>query len=111
MEWFQHFNITNFSIFYNVNFFNSFDIYFSLSRSFQTQGTENILRGLIIIYWKILIGYGIVFQLLISQIVAILFMKLAFFKFFWQFLSFFLDSRAKEPRLGFENRLLYNFSL
>ena len=89
MELFQHFN-TNFSIFWqNLQFFSNFLTYFYLFRFSQSQGPENILRGLIIIYWQFFIGDEIVFQLFNVTNFSNFLIKLAFFTFFKNFLGFF----------------------
>ena len=113
MEWFQLFNITNFSICLTKRaiFFQIFWHLFSLFRSFRTRGPENILRSSIISYWQIFNGHGIVVQLFNATNFSNFLIKFAFFQAFLIFFSFqeFFSLKTQEPPLEFDNRLLNNF--
>ena len=118
-------------------FFKFFLLYFYLLRSFQTQGPENIVRGLIISYSQFFYGpwnsfstfkchkfwhfFNKTCSSFIEFFLSCKILTLRILAFFWQFLPLFSiltfifiiqvfwASRVRKPPLGFDNRLLANF--
>ena len=102
MQLCQHFNITDFSVFWQTVQICSFFHHFSLFTSFRMQGRANFLKGLIINYWKFFLPFFA--SVFTSPILAIFFVKFEVFKIYKTYCHYLSFARARKSPIAFEHR-------